>query len=51
MFRFPLAVIDENGKIIHKNPSLQEYPVSAISFCWINWKEEFIRLLVNMFYS
>ena len=29
MFRFPLAVIDENGKIIHKNPSLQEYPVSG----------------------
>ena len=27
--RFPLAVIDENGKIIHKNPSLQEYPVSG----------------------
>lgn len=46
---FSLAVIDENGKIIHKNPSLQEYPVSGYQFCWINWKEEFIRLLVNMF--
>ena len=32
MFRFPLAVIDENGKIIHKNPSLQEYPVSGYQF-------------------
>lgn len=21
----------------------------SFSFCWINWKEEFIRLLVNMF--
>lgn len=49
MFRFPLAVIDENGKIIHKNPSLQDIRFRAISFCWINWKEEFIRLLVNMF--
>ena len=32
MFRFPLAVIDENGKIIHKNPSLQEYPVSGYQY-------------------
>lgn len=29
---FSLAVIDENGKIIHKNPSLQEYPVSGYQF-------------------
>lgn len=49
MFRFPLAVIDENGKIIHKNPSLQEYPVSGYQFLLDKLKEEFIRLFVNMF--
>lgn len=49
MFRFPLAVIDENGKIIQKILHCRNIRFRAISFCWINWKEEFIRLLVNMF--
>ena len=51
MFRFPLAVIDENGKIIHKILHCRNIRFRAISFCWINWKEEFIRLLVNMFFT